>query len=75
MEKALRAKAMAEQKIAEMNLDVAQTFSHRGPWTYPQMLKEGLPPIVAPIDVHVTAQKAINSEPDWYGVLVFFSWG
>lgn len=48
MEKALRAKAMAEQKIAEMNLDVAQTFSHRGPWTYPQMLKEGLRPLLHP---------------------------
>lgn len=67
MEEALRAKGIAEQKIIVMELDGAQKFAIRAKVLCPDL--EGLLQLSAAIGVHAAARKAINNEPDWYGVL------
>ncbi|KAI6682718.1 hypothetical protein NL676_028631 [Syzygium grande] len=66
-EEALRAKEIAEQKLAASDVDGARRFAAKARSLYAGL--DGLSQLVATLDVYVAAQRTIAGEADWYGVL------
>ncbi|KAF8036977.1 hypothetical protein BT93_B0027 [Corymbia citriodora subsp. variegata] len=66
-EEALRAKEIAEKKLLESDVAGAHKFAVKARRLYPGL--DGLSQLAATLDVYVSAQKKIDGEPDWYGVL------
>lgn len=66
-EEAVRAKELAEKKLAEMDIHGAKRFAVRAQNLYPML--DGLPQLLATLDVYVSSEKRVNGEVDWYGVL------
>ncbi|XP_030531385.2 uncharacterized protein LOC115741554 [Rhodamnia argentea] len=66
-EEALRAKEIAEKKLMESDVHGAHKFAVKARSLYAGL--DGLSQLVATLDVYVSAQKKINGEADWYGIL------
>lgn len=58
---------IAERKLSESDVDGARKFAGKARSLYPALA--GLPQLAATLDVHAAARRAIDGEPDWYGVL------
>ncbi|KAE8725068.1 LRR receptor-like serine/threonine-protein kinase GSO1-like [Hibiscus syriacus] len=66
-DEAIRAKELAEKKLAEMDAVGAKRFALKAQNLYPEL--DGLPQLLATLDVYISADKKINGEVDWYRVL------
>ena len=64
---ALKAKELAEKKLLERDLGGAKVFAMKAQDMYPNL--DGLPQLLATIEVYVSAEKKVNGEVDWYRVL------
>ncbi|XP_061357625.1 uncharacterized protein LOC133301925 [Gastrolobium bilobum] len=64
---ALRAKELAEKKLLERDLGGARIFAIKAQNLYPNL--DGLPQLLATIEVYISAEKRVNGEVDWYRVL------
>lgn len=62
-----RAKEIAEKKFMAQDLTGAKKFAVKAQQLYPSL--EGLPQMMAVLDVHLAAEKKINGQTDWYGIL------
>ncbi|XP_039037606.1 dnaJ homolog subfamily B member 6-A-like [Hibiscus syriacus] len=63
----IRAKELAEKKLAEMGVVGAKRFALKAQNLYPEL--DGLPQLLATLDVYISAYKKINGEVNWYRVL------
>ncbi|KAK2975579.1 hypothetical protein RJ640_014066 [Escallonia rubra] len=66
-DEAVRAKEIAEKKLTEKDISGAKKFALKAHNLFPGL--EGLSQFMATLDVYVFAEKMINGEIDWYGVL------
>lgn len=64
---ALRAKELAEMKLLQRDLVGARILAMKARDFYPDL--NGLPQLLATIDVYISAEKRVNGEVDWYRVL------
>lgn len=62
-----RAKEIAERKFAAKDIEGSKKFALKAFHLYPTL--EGLPQMLAVLDVHLASENKINGEMDWYGVL------
>lgn len=62
-----RAKEIAERKFAAKDMEGSKKFALKAHHLYPGL--EGLPQMLAVLDVHLASENKINGEMDWYGVL------
>ncbi|KAE8716015.1 LRR receptor-like serine/threonine-protein kinase GSO1-like [Hibiscus syriacus] len=67
-DEAIRAKELAEKKLAEMDVVGAKRFALKAQNLYPEL--DGLPQLLATLDVYISADKKINGEVDWKLALV-----
>ncbi|KAB2073037.1 hypothetical protein ES319_A07G057600v1 [Gossypium barbadense] len=66
-DEAIRAKELAEKKLAEMDVVGAKRFALKAQNLYPEL--DGLSQLLATLDMYISADKKINGEVDWYRVL------
>ncbi|KAF2294938.1 hypothetical protein P3X46_013980 [Hevea brasiliensis] len=66
-DEAAKAKEIAEKKFLAKDLAGAKRFALKAQNLYPGL--EGVPQMVATLDVYSSAENKINGEPDWYGIL------
>ncbi|KAM5568249.1 hypothetical protein ABKV19_016021 [Rosa sericea] len=66
-DEATRAKEIAEKKFAARDVMGAKKFALKAQNLFPGL--EGMPQMLATLDVHVAAENRVNGEVDWYGVL------
>ncbi|KAK9934352.1 hypothetical protein M0R45_021499 [Rubus argutus] len=66
-DEATRAKEIAEKKFVGRDVMGAKKFASKAHNLFPGL--EGLPQMLATLDVHVAAENKINGEVDWYGIL------
>ncbi|XWS51424.1 hypothetical protein CRYUN_Cryun12cG0175200 [Craigia yunnanensis] len=65
-DEAIRAKELAEKKLAKMDAGGAKKFALKAQTLYPEL--DGLPQLLATLDVYISADKKINGEFNWYRV-------
>jgi curved DNA-binding protein CbpA len=66
-DEAVRSKEIAEKKFMEMDISGAKRYALKAQSLYPGL--DGLPQFLQTLDVYICAEKRINGEVDWYGVL------
>ncbi|KAK9278247.1 hypothetical protein L1049_027810 [Liquidambar formosana] len=66
-DEATRAKEISVNKLTEKDFSGAKKFALKAQNLYPGL--EGLGPLLEILDVYISAEKRINGEVDWYGVL------
>lgn len=66
-DEAIRAKGISERKMTEKDMAGARKFAMKAQNLYPGL--DGLPQLLATIDVYVASERKVNGEVDWYGVL------
>ncbi|KAM5573272.1 hypothetical protein ABKV19_013021 [Rosa sericea] len=66
-EEALKAKQIAELKVAGFDFAGAKRFALKAQNLYPEL--DGLPQFLATLDVYTSAEKGPNGEVNWYKVL------
>ncbi|XP_050119494.1 uncharacterized protein LOC126596867 [Malus sylvestris] len=66
-DEAARAKEIAERKFTAKDLMGAKKFALKAQTLFPGL--EGIPQMLATLDVHIAAENKINGEADWYGIL------
>lgn len=66
-DEASRAKEIAEKKFVGRDVMGAKKFASKAHNLFPGL--EGLPQMLATLDVHVAAENKVNGEVDWYGIL------
>ena len=66
-EAAVRAKEIAEKKFEERDIAGAKRFALKAQSLNPEL--DGLPQLIATLDVYISAEKSTNEEVDWYSVL------
>lgn len=66
-DEAVRAKLIAERKLAEKDFAGAKKFVLKAQTLYPGL--EGLPQMLTTLDVYTAAENKIGGEVDWYGIL------
>jgi len=66
-EEAFRVKEIAEKKFIERDIAGARRFAMKAQKLYPAL--DGLPQLLATLDVHMAADNRTNGEVDWYRVL------
>ncbi|XP_022716074.1 meiotically up-regulated gene 184 protein-like [Durio zibethinus] len=66
-DEAIRAKELAEKKLAELDAAGAKRFALKAQNLYPQL--DGLSQLLATLDIYIFADKKMNGEVDWYRVL------
>ncbi|KAL4282086.1 hypothetical protein GQ457_03G008830 [Hibiscus cannabinus] len=66
-DEATRAKELAEKKFTAKDVKGAKKFALKAQNLYPGL--EGLPQMIATLDVYISAEIKINGEADWYAVL------
>ncbi|PRQ19046.1 putative DnaJ domain-containing protein [Rosa chinensis] len=66
-DEAVRAKEMAEKKFATKDYMGSKTFALKAQNLFPGL--SGIPQMLAVLDVYISAEKKINGEADWYGIL------
>eukprot|EP01018_Ginkgo_biloba_P029702 Gb_00839 [translate_table: standard] len=62
-----RAMEIAQRKLGAKDLEGARKFVLKAQQLYPSL--EGLSQIMAILEVHLAAEKKVNGEMDWYGIL------
>ncbi|PON77285.1 Terminal organelle assembly protein [Parasponia andersonii] len=66
-EAALRAKEIAEKRFEEQDIVGAKRFAIKAQSLNPEL--DGLPQLIATLDVYISAEKRPNQEVNWYRVL------
>ncbi|GLJ44370.1 hypothetical protein SUGI_0929880 [Cryptomeria japonica] len=66
-DEACRAMEIAERKLAAQEVATAKKFLVKAQQLYPSL--EGLPQMMAVLDVYMAAEKKVNGQTDWYGIL------
>ncbi|KAL5552623.1 hypothetical protein UlMin_040024 [Ulmus minor] len=66
-DEAARAKEIAEKKFSVKDITGAKKFALKAQNLFPGL--EGIPQMLATLDVYVAAENKINGEADWYGIL------
>ncbi|XP_057949600.1 uncharacterized protein LOC131144765 [Malania oleifera] len=66
-DEASRAKEIAEKKFTAKDIAGAKKFALKAQNLYPGL--DGLPQMLATLDVYISAENKINGEADWYGIL------
>ncbi|KAF3795467.1 DnaJ-like protein subfamily B member 12 [Nymphaea thermarum] len=66
-DEAARAKEIAEKKFKAKDLEGARKFAVKASQLYPAL--EGIPQMLATLDVYAAAEKKVNGETDWYEIL------
>jgi DnaJ-domain-containing protein 1 len=66
-DEATRAKEIAEKKLFAKDIAGAKKFALKAQNLYPGL--EGIPQMLATLDVYIAAENKINGEADWYGIL------
>ncbi|XP_057761420.1 uncharacterized protein LOC130981759 [Arachis stenosperma] len=66
-DEANRAKEIAERKFNAKDTLGAKKFALKAQNLFPDL--EGIPQMLATLDVYISAERKINGEADWYGVL------
>ncbi|XVF49603.1 hypothetical protein PTKIN_Ptkin04bG0026400 [Pterospermum kingtungense] len=66
-DEAVRAKELAEKKLAELDAAGAKRFALKAQNLYPDL--DGLSQLLATLEMYISGDKKINGEVDWYGVL------
>ncbi|MED6172806.1 hypothetical protein PIB30_053348 [Stylosanthes scabra] len=64
---AIKAKELAEKTLLQRDISSAKIFSTKAQELYPNL--DGLPQLLATIEVYASAEKKVNGEIDWYKVL------
>lgn len=66
-DEALRAREIAESKFKAKDIEGAKRLALKAQTLYPGL--EGIPQMIATLDVYLSAQSVINGEKDWYSIL------
>jgi hypothetical protein len=66
-DEAHKAMEMTEKKFMVQDFSGAKKFALEAHKLYPSL--EGLPHMMAVLDVYLAAEKKINGQTDWYGIL------
>ncbi|WCJ19063.1 DNAJ heat shock N-terminal domain-containing protein [Euphorbia peplus] len=66
-DEALKAKEIAEKKFFAKDLAGARRFALKAQSLYPGL--EGIPQMVATLDVYISAEDKVGGEADWYRIL------
>jgi len=66
-DEAARAKEIAEKKFKAKDITGAKKFALKAQNLFPGL--EGIPQILATLDVYISVDNKINGEADWYGIL------
>ncbi|CAA6667861.1 unnamed protein product [Spirodela intermedia] len=66
-DEALRAREIAESKFKARDIEGAKRLALKAQTLYPGL--EGIPQMIATLDVYLSAQLVINGEKDWYSIL------
>lgn len=66
-DEATRAKEIAERKFIAKDTLGAKKFALKAQNLFPAL--EGIPQMLATLDVYIAAENKINEEADWYGIL------
>ncbi|GAB2249176.1 hypothetical protein Droror1_Dr00012535 [Drosera rotundifolia] len=66
-DEAAKAKELAEKRFQEKDMLGAKRLALRAKTLYPSL--EGLPGFLGALDIYIAADRKINGEVDWYGVL------
>ncbi|KAK3223671.1 hypothetical protein Dsin_010696 [Dipteronia sinensis] len=66
-DEATRAKEIAEKKFTAKDIAGAKKFAMKAQNLYPGL--EGIPQMLATLDVYISAENKVNGESDWYGIL------
>ncbi|XP_027169287.1 uncharacterized protein LOC113768994 [Coffea eugenioides] len=66
-DEAIKAKEMAEQKLAENDILGAKRFASKAQSLFPRL--EGLSQILQTLNIYAAAERKVNGELDWYKIL------
>ncbi|GMH01145.1 hypothetical protein Nepgr_002984 [Nepenthes gracilis] len=66
-DEAAKAKEHAEKKLEEFDIVGAKKLALKAQNLFPTL--EGLPQLMAALDIYISAERKINGEADWYGVI------
>lgn len=66
-DEALRAKAIAEKKLADKDYGGAKKFTLKAQTLYPGL--DGISQMLTTLDVYISAENKVSGEVDWYGIL------
>lgn len=66
-DEAIKAKEIAEKKLSVKDLVGAKKFALKAQTLFPDL--DGLPELLTTLDIYISAEKIMNGEMDWYGVL------
>lgn len=66
-DEAIRAKTIAEGKLADKDFGGAKKFAMKAQTLYPGL--DGLSQMFTTLDVYIAAENKISGEVDWYGIL------
>ncbi|KAJ7970074.1 DnaJ [Quillaja saponaria] len=66
-DEAIRAKEIAERKFTAKDIPGAKKFALKAQSLFPGL--EGIPQMLATLDVYIAAENKIYGEADWYGIL------
>ncbi|GAB2289389.1 hypothetical protein Dimus_023698 [Dionaea muscipula] len=66
-DEAAKAKEIAEKKFEEKDIEGAKKLALKAHHLFPSL--DGLPEFLATLDIYISANRKINGEVDWYGVL------
>ncbi|KAI3762507.1 hypothetical protein L1987_52937 [Smallanthus sonchifolius] len=66
-EEAMRAKAIAEKKLADKDFTGAKKFTLKSQTLYPEL--DGISQMLMALNVYIASERKINGESDWYAVL------
>ncbi|KAF3431036.1 hypothetical protein FNV43_RR25766 [Rhamnella rubrinervis] len=66
-DEATRAKEIAEKKFTAKDIKGAKKFALKAQNLFPGL--EGIPQMLATLDVYISAENKLNGEADWYGIL------
>ena len=66
-EEAIRAKSIAESKFTTMDIEGAKRFALKAKKLNPKL--EGIPQMIATLNVHLSSTLLVNGERDWYSIL------
>lgn len=66
-DEAIRAKTIAEKKLADKDFAGAKKFTLKAQSLYPEL--DGISQILIALNVYISSENKVNGESDWYGVL------
>ncbi|KVI10174.1 uncharacterized protein LOC112506085 [Cynara cardunculus var. scolymus] len=66
-DEAIRAKTIAEKRLADKDFTSAKKFALKAQTLYPEL--DGIAQMFTTLDVYISAEKKVSGEVDWYGIL------